>query len=174
MDQGLNYHWLLGVPPSLHNGCFTLSSPATVAEGLCLHNSGYLHWARKPISLTHTRHLIVSFISGFHLWTLWLKHIIGTLSYSSSSLCWSYKMAAFKAPLWHINYHNVCFLLFLGTLLRCLLLKCWQVLCSASEMSSATHKLDSFTLAPNGFRSQLRDSWCFGAKWEKGKRKWNY
>lgn len=76
MDQGLKYHWLLEVPSSLHNGCFTLSSPATMAEGLCLHNSGYLHWARKPISLTHSHHLIVSFISGFHIWTLWLKHVI--------------------------------------------------------------------------------------------------
>lgn len=51
---------------------FTLSSPATTAEGLCLYNSGYLHWVRKPIS--HTHHLTVSFISDLHIPTLWDKH----------------------------------------------------------------------------------------------------
>lgn len=34
-------------------GCFTLSSPAITAEGLCLYNSGYLHWVRKLVSHTH-------------------------------------------------------------------------------------------------------------------------
>lgn len=37
--------------PSPSPVCFTPSSPATSAEGLCLYNSGYLHWVRKH---THT------------------------------------------------------------------------------------------------------------------------
>ncbi len=55
------------LPPYI--GCFTLSSPATAAEGLCLYNSGYLHWVRKPIS--HTHHLTISFISDLRIPTLW-------------------------------------------------------------------------------------------------------
>lgn len=49
-------------PPS--TGCFTLISPAASAEGLCLYNSGYLHWVRKPTS--HEHHLTRSFISNVH------------------------------------------------------------------------------------------------------------
>lgn len=40
-----------GAPSQRSNGCFTLSSHALMAEGLCLFNSGYLNWVRKP---THT------------------------------------------------------------------------------------------------------------------------
>lgn len=164
---------LRGSPPPLYNGCFTLSSPATTAEGLCLYNSGYLHWVRKPISHTdthtHTYHL-VSFISDLHISTqaetLQLLSF-GTLSYSSLSLLLSYKMAVWKH---HIDHHTVCvdcsfFFYVLGTLLRCLLLKCWQVFIfsAASEAISAIFKIMSsvdscscFLLTSSGFRFTLQ------------------
>lgn len=45
-----------GAPSQRSNGCSTLSSRAVMAEGLCLFNSGYLNWARKP---THTSDLYI-------------------------------------------------------------------------------------------------------------------
>lgn len=57
----LSQDGLRGPPRPSSIGCFTLSSTATTAEGLCLYNSGYLHWVRNPPSHTHT-----NIISPFH------------------------------------------------------------------------------------------------------------
>ncbi len=130
--QGLKMPLASGGPsPSI--GCFTLTSPAITAEGLCLFNSGYLHWVRKLISHTHTR-FIKLFYSCQIFISLWEKHHCyftshTDLSYSSWSCLSSMRMAVWKHRCNILIIHWFV-LNILETLLRCLLLKCWQVLFS--------------------------------------------
>lgn len=68
---------LMGSPsPSPFAVCFTPTSPATSAEGLCLYNSGYLHWVRK-----HTHEHSRTLIHLLHrLWKKLLIHFVHTPS----------------------------------------------------------------------------------------------
>lgn len=68
---------LMGSPsPSTFAVCFTPTSPATSAEGLCLYNSGYLHWVRK-----HTHEHSRTLIHLLHrLWKKLLIHFVHTPS----------------------------------------------------------------------------------------------
>lgn len=81
-----------GGPHPASTGCFTLSSPATMAEGLCLYNSGYLHWVRKPISHTHT-HTHISCNHIIHLRPSY-PHTVG------ETLCYCHWEQL--QPHWHI------------------------------------------------------------------------
>lgn len=123
-----------GFSPSF--GCFTLTSPAITAEGLCLYNSGYLHWVRKLISYTHMHHLTVWFISDYLITvgeTQPLLLLLGTVAASLTLSYWSLccvlgdKMAVRKLQC-NISIIKWFVLNILETLLHCLLLKCWQVL----------------------------------------------
>lgn len=93
--------------PSPSPVCFTPSSPATSAEGLCLYNSGYLHWVRKH---THTR---ASSSILIHLQRrLWKKLVTPHFTHLPSL-----KLQE--------GFHqcNMFYIFVLETLLRCLLLK---------------------------------------------------
>lgn len=86
-------------PLSPFTGCFTLSSPATAAEGLCQYKSGYLHWVRKkPISCTNEHRLNTLFISDVPIAanTRWGHPVI------SLSLLLSYMMGLHRCNIWVI------------------------------------------------------------------------
>lgn len=97
---------LMGSPsPSTFAVCFTPTSPATSAEGLCLYNSGYLHWVRKHTH-THSRTLIHLL---HRLWKKLLTHFVHTPSLKLQEGFHQCNM-----------FHIFCIL---ETVLRCLLLK---------------------------------------------------
>ena len=102
-------HWPPGVP-SPYIGCFTLSSPATTAEGLCLYNSGYLHWVRKLMSHTHTWsnhviHLRTSYLHTLPLLSWGRVAATLTLPYSSLSLLFKLRDGCSEASVQHIDHY---------------------------------------------------------------------
>lgn len=115
-------------PPSTSTGCFTLSSPATLAEGLCQYKSGYLHWVRKPISFNHIIHLRRSYPCDTSL----------RVSCHIFKSC--FKLQDGSPSVQHMG-HYAFILIVLETLLRCWLLKCWQVVFFFSAASEAYRDL---------------------------------
>lgn len=165
--------WPLGGPLPPSTGCFTLSSPATMAEGLCLYNSGYLHWVRKYNKHTHTHthasfNLIIHlrrFISstvGQTVELLSMGTVAGMLSYLLKPFFLFIKLqdglSIGATHYWSLHvWYLIVRLLVLETLLRCLLLKCWQVFFFFSALLqrrtgiSAIHKTSS---------ADSRARWC--------------
>lgn len=140
------------LPPYI--GCFTLISPATTAEGLCCYNSGYLHWVRNTVSHTHSHTLIISPCHSSQTEEHYSHCHREQPSPSHPSLKPCLKLRASCITSIIAWFVLIVHFEVVETLLRCLLLKCWQVFFSALLHSDAYRDLFRITKL-SGFTAVL-------------------